>query len=717
MNRFAYLTTGLFIKAFSDLSKTRIRIFDEENIPEGSIIYVINHFTRIETLFLPYYINQLTDIPVWSLADYQLFSGGLGSFLDKVGAVSTKDPDRDILIVKTLLTGEVSWIIFPEGLMVKNKKIYEKGRFMLSYAGGKHPPHTGAATLGLRTEFYRERLRRIKDSNPEETKRLMELYQIESLDQVFDKSTYIVPVNLTYYPIRARENIILDLANKYVEDIPDRMVEEIMTEGTMLLAGVDINIRFGKPIRIKDFMTSPVIERDISSEKIIRFDDPISSKRSLKINALKIMQQYMTQIYSMTTINHDHLFASFLRMMPRKKIHEDDLKRRVFLAINMNTGKEGVFFHRTLLEDQIHLLTDDHFEKFQNFISMAVEKGVVERDGKILIKDTSKFSSIFDFHSIRVENPVNVIANEVEPLTSLQKNIKSLAGKFEHTIRRMVADLLIKKGIQEYNEDYNTYYIEGETKDKEVGKPFLIKGRSRKKGIVLVHGYMASPLEVKELAVFLGKKGYWVYVPRLKGHGTSPEDLSTRKYVEWVKSVEEGYAIMKNLCEDVFIGGFSTGAGLALDLGTRITDLKGIIAVSPPMKLHDFSTRFVPAVDMWNKLMNMVNIDAGKKEFVENDPENPHINYHRNPISGLRELERLMDSLESRLPDLKIPTIVIQSERDPVVDPEGSRKLFSLLGSENKRYVLVNMDKHGILLGEGVHEVYEMIYDFIDCQG
>jgi hypothetical protein len=105
MNRFAYRSTGFAVKTLSNLSKANIAIHNPENIPQGSIIFVINHFTRLETFLMPAQIFALTKIPVWSLADYELFKGPFGAYLDKVGAISTKNPHRDLLIVKTLLTG------------------------------------------------------------------------------------------------------------------------------------------------------------------------------------------------------------------------------------------------------------------------------------------------------------------------------------------------------------------------------------------------------------------------------------------------------------------------------------------------------------------------------------------------------------------------------------------------------------------------------------
>ena len=714
MNRFAYRTTGFAIKTLENLSKTRVYIHGEENIPTGSIIFVLNHFTRLETVLMPYHIFNITKVPVWSLASYELFKGAFGGYLDKVGAVSTKNPDRDHLIVKTLLTGEANWIIFPEGRMVKNKKIIEKGQFMISWAGGKRPPHTGAATLALRTEFYRQRIRRLTENKGHaEAKRLTDLFNIESIEPVMDRGTYIVPVNLTYYPIRAQENFLSNLAARLVDDLPDRFMEEIMTEGSMLLSGVDIDIRFGKPIQIFECLQCSAIDLDISDQRQIDFDDPIPSKSAMRREALRLMTQYMGAIYNMTTVNHDHLFASILRFMRSKNIDEKDLRRRVFLAVSQTRKNPSVFFHHSMDDDQLHILTDDRFGKANDFISIALEKGILKKQGDQLIKDASKFSSPYDFHRSRIDNPIDVMANAVEPLTLLQRDIRRIAHRPGFWIKRNIVRQLMQQAVREYERDYKEFYIEGESKSIDVGMPFLVKGGSKNLGIVLSHGYMAAPLEVKTMAAYLGSQGFWVYVPRLRGHGTSPDDLAIRSHDDWATSVEQGYAIMSCICKRVVVGGFSTGAGLALEMASRIKDVAGVFAISAPLRLRDLSARFAPAVDMWNRLMDRAHRVGPKMEFVENKPENPHINYLRNPISGVKELEQLMDDLEPKLADIQIPALVVQSSGDPVVDPKGSRKIFELIGSSDKEYTLFNFDRHGILLGEGSEKVHKTIAEFI----
>lgn len=718
MNRFAYLLTGFAIEKLSSFSKARIKTHGEKHIPKGPKIFVINHFTRIETLLMPVIINRITKAPVWSLADSNLFKGSVGKWLDMIGGVSTKDPDRDLLIVKKLLTGEASWIIFPEGRMVKNKKVFEKGRFIISYAGGKHPPHSGAATLSLRTEFYRKRLQSIVKTFPDEAKYLMDLFKIDSIESVSSDHTSIVPVNITYYPIRAMENIINKIAGYFVDDINDRMQEEIMTEGTMLLSGVDIDIRFGQPLNINNFIKDSNIFKDISSRKRINFNDQLPSIKSMRKVALNIMGTYMRRIYSMTTINHDHLFASILKMTPFKKRRIDDFKRRVFLAATLIRNSEELFLHKSLKSAQTHLLTDDSHNKFSEFIKLAAEKKIIKKNDNLIVKNPKKFSVSFKdaiehWHTVRIDNPVAVMANEVEPLIDLQRKLRRLAWLPEFIIRKKTADFLIKKAIDTFNKDYYDFYIPTESKAKDVGLPYLLKGRSKKTGVVLLHGYMAAPFEVRNLAEYLAKKGFWVYAPRLKGHGTSPDDLVRRSFKDWIESVDEGYAIISSICDNVVAGGFSTGGGLAIDLVSRVNNIKGVFAVCPPMALNNFSAKIIPVVHIWNKLLKIAKINGHKGEFIQNHPENPHINYARNPISGVRELEKMMDALLDKLQDIKTPALIIQSQGDPVVDPKGSRRLFEMLGAKEKDYVSFNYNRHGILNGEGSENVYKTIGDFI----
>ncbi|MCP4117841.1 MAG: alpha/beta fold hydrolase [Desulfobacteraceae bacterium] len=715
MNRIAYYMSGYTLKAFSGFSKAQIHIHGRENVPDASVIFTANHFTRIETIFLPYHIHGISKKPVWSLADSELFEGALKGVLPSIGAVSTKDPSRDLVIVKNLISGNAHWIIFPEGMMVKNKKLVQHNEFKLFDGEAVYRPHTGAATIALRTEFYRERLRRMKTMNPDEFNRLVELFEISDPGRVLDISTVIVPVNITYYPVRARRNVLSSIVLNFMDEPSQRMLDELMTEGTMVLSGVDVDIRFGDPIRIEDYFHNSFIESDLTSRRPIDFSRHISSRPVMRASSVGIMQRYMASVYGMTTLNYDHIFASILKYMPGTYIDIHDFRCRAFLAITDGMMEPDRNFHRSLHLNQIHLLTDDRHNRFGDFLQTALDTGSVSLDHGMLFKHRERFNSDSNFHTIRIDNPVSVMANEVEPMARIQAFLKEIARKDPKEISMLVKNRLLEKAEQEFETDYDTYYLEGESKPREAGSPILLCSTTGSTtGVLLIHGYMAAPSEMKEFAEFLNSRGYTVYVPRLKGHGTSPEDLARTGYGQWIESAEEGYVILSHMCDRIFVGGFSTGAGLALDLTTRVDGIEGMFAVAPPMKLMDFGSYLIPAMTIWNQMMKKARLGSIAKEFFRNDPENPRINYLRNPVAGVRQLERFMNYLEPRLSTIDVPVLVVQSRNDPVVNPEGTQKLFRKLGAELKEFYLFDFDRHGILLGEGAGRVHRAIADFLE---
>jgi len=716
MNRFAFELSSYTLKTFSGFSKASIKISGKHNIPDGSVIFTANHFTRIETIFLPYHIHNITKKEIWSLASAELFDVPvLQGFLNNLGAVSTKDPHRDELILKTLLSGDVQWIIFPEGMMVKNKKLIKKEQFALSDEGVVKRPHTGAAIVALRSEFYRERLRRMKDLNGSEFDRLVNVFEIENIDKVLTQETHIVPINITYYPASPKENILSSIAQIVMKEPSKRVMDELMMEGSMLFTNVDINIRFGEPINIKGYLNDPYIESMLTVRRKIRFDDDINAKQIVRQFSIKIMEKYMSAVYAMTSFNYDHVLACILKHFPYREDGIDiyEFKCKVYFAILWLVSSKTYFVSDNFQSNQIHLLTDDRFKRFADFFAIAENTNVIKiKDGKIF-KDQTKFITKSNFHTIRIENPILVMANEVEPVKEVEEFLKKVAQKSNDEILGLVKDRIIEKIEKDFSQDYNDHYIEGESKQKNIGRPLFLKHETEQAGILLIHGYMAAPEEMKAFAHYLHEKSFIVYVPRLKGHGTSPEDLAKTSYEQWIESVEEAFIVLRHSCKKIIVGGFSTGAGLALELSTRVDDIAAVFAVAPPMRLQDLGSYFVPAIDAWNAMIKKINLDSIAKEFIENHPENPHINYVRNPIAGIHQLEKLMEQLEPKLKTINKPTLVVQSRKDPVVDPKGTLNLFERLGSDIKEYYLFDYDRHGILIGEGVKRIYKAIENFI----
>ncbi len=89
---------------------------------------------------------------------------------------------------------------------------------------------------------------------------------------------------------------------------------------------------------------------------------------------------------------------------------------------------------------------------------------------------------------------------------------------------------------------------------------------------------------------------------------------------------------------------------------------------------------------------------------------NPNINYDRNYLNGMRLLAKASSACEKTLPEIVYPTLILQSSRDPIVDPESAATISSSL----KRIVTIDTDSHLIVTDESREKVIAESLDFID---
>jgi esterase/lipase len=245
--------------------------------------------------------------------------------------------------------------------------------------------------------------------------------------------------------------------------------------------------------------------------------------------------------------------------------------------------------------------------------------------------------------------------------------------------------------------------------------PYLLKPqKSNGVGVLLIHGLLASPAELRGYAEALLKQGYTVLGVRLKGHGTSPYDLRKQTFEDWYKSVKRSMEILRIYCDSMVVIGFSAGGGLALKLAAEYKSIiDAVVVVAVPVKFVDKSFLFVPLIHGTNRLIKWVSSIEGVKPFMENSPEHKAINYRNIPIKSLHELKRLLDEVEQKLPEIKMPVLVIYADEDHVVHLNSADIIMSNLGSECKKLITIHSERHGILM-ENIGSTWESINVFLE---
>ncbi len=236
--------------------------------------------------------------------------------------------------------------------------------------------------------------------------------------------------------------------------------------------------------------------------------------------------------------------------------------------------------------------------------------------------------------------------------------------------------------------------------------PFFFDGGPT--GCLLIHGFSGSPPEMRPMGEYLAEKGLTVRGVRLAGHGTSPEDMATTGWRDWVASAEEGLRELQGRCEQVFVAGLSMGGLITLHLAAQHSPV-GIVAMSAPAYIADWRFRLLPLAQYFLRWVT----PGIESDLTDPEAETRISSYQVLPIRCVVSLRELLRLVRRELPQVKAPALIMQGEKDHHVPPDSAQIIFEELGAADKEIVWWPNSGHCITVDSEREAVWARAYEFI----
>lgn len=237
-------------------------------------------------------------------------------------------------------------------------------------------------------------------------------------------------------------------------------------------------------------------------------------------------------------------------------------------------------------------------------------------------------------------------------------------------------------------------------------------------GVLCVHGFTASPEEMRWLGEYLAERGLAVYGVRLAGHGTSPAMMRRQHWLDWYEDVIDGIALLRSRCATVYAVGLSMGGLLSLRAAAA-GELDGAAVLAAPLYVDLPLMRFarlLKYVRPYYRPNTTGELDRRVREIQRAAGRDDYgrVAYdERNPTASVAQLYALMGEVRAHLSAVTVPLLLVYSRRDRTVPYGNLRRVAQGVRSQDVVQHTLEHSDHVLTQDSERETVYQLVWDFI----
>ena len=233
---------------------------------------------------------------------------------------------------------------------------------------------------------------------------------------------------------------------------------------------------------------------------------------------------------------------------------------------------------------------------------------------------------------------------------------------------------------------------------------------------LVVHGLGGGPYELRPLIEALEAGGFRVHSPVMPGHeGPGPVMLAS-DWRDWAATVEKAFDELAADGTPVAVVGFSTGGTLGLHLASR-RPVARLVLLAPFLAIR-FSglIPFPPALYM--RALARLAPNLPRRAPAVRDPEMKRWaagtdRFRTFSVKSAVSALELIDTVKPLVPQITVPTLIIQGRLDSVVEPRGATWVHENLGASEKSLVVLPQSDHLVSLDRERERVIALTMDFL----